>query len=48
MIAVWEEHENSGELVTRLPPSPEYSNDDCEIIGDKEFAEDIDDPVANA
>ena len=48
MIAVWEEHENSGELVTRLPPSLEYSDDDCEIIGGKEFVEDIDDPATNA
>ena len=32
LIANWEDQEKKGELDTRPPPSPEYSDDDCEII----------------
>ena len=41
LIADWEEQEKKkGELDTMPPPSLVYSDDDCEIVGQKEPVDD--------
>ena len=40
----WEDQEKKGELNTRLPPSPEYFDDDCEFVG-QEPADEANDNV---
>ena len=40
LIADWEEQEKNCELDTKWPPSSTYSDDDCEIVGQKEPADD--------
>ena len=35
-------------LNTKLPPSLEYSDEDCEILRDQELAKDTQDPLVDA
>ena len=48
LIVDWKEQEKSGELDTRPPLSPEYSENDCEIVWDKEPAENTNNSAADA
>ena len=48
-IAIWEDQEQASILDTRLPSYQEYSNDECEILGDYELDNsNTQDPPANA
>ena len=44
----WEEQEKNEELDSKPPPSSMYSDEDCEIIKEKETVEDANNPTANA